>query len=200
MIAARTATLLPGDSLLLSVEEEQLLERARAGDRGAFRSIVDRYGPAVRRYLQDALGDVAAADEATQETFVRAHGRLGTLRNSARLRAWLFGIAHRVFLEQCRARKSARGHADVAELEPIDIAPSPELELLGREADAVLGAALARLGEERRSALLLRLDHDLSYESIAEEMEWPLAKVKNEIHRARLQLRAYLARYIGGAL
>jgi RNA polymerase sigma-70 factor (ECF subfamily) len=200
MIAARTATLTRGDSLLVSLEEEQLLERARAGDRGAFRSIVESHGPAVRRYLQDALGDTAAADEATQETFVRAHGRLGTLRAAARLRAWLFGIAHRVFLEMCRVRKSARGHSDVAELEPIDIAPSPELELLGREADAVLAAALARLSEERRSALLLRLDHDLSYESIAEEMEWPLAKVKNEIHRARLQLRAYLARYIGGAL
>lgn len=176
--------------------------RAQAGDRGAFRGLVERYGPAVRRYLQDVLADGVAADEATQETFVRAHSRLVTVRSATRLRSWLFGIAHRVFLEQCRARKIARGLTELStgEAEPADIAPSPEIELLGREADAVLAGALARLTEERRSVLLLRLDHDLSYESIAEEMDWPLAKVKNEIHRARLQLRAHLSKYIGGAL
>lgn len=202
MIAARTATLNPGASLPLPVQEDELLLRAQAGDRIAFRSLVERYGPAVRRYLQDALADTVAADEATQETFVRAHSRLGTVRSADRLRSWLFGIAHRVFLEMCRARKAARGMTELSsvEAEPADIAPSPEIELLGREADAVLAGALARLSEERRSALLLRLDHDLSYENIAEEMAWPLAKVKNEIHRARLQLRAHLSKYIGGAL
>jgi RNA polymerase sigma-70 factor (ECF subfamily) len=197
MIAVQMATLSSGDSQPISVEED-LLERARSGDRLAFRTLFERHGPPVRRYLHDLLGDTAAADEATQETFVRAHSRLATVRDAARLRAWLLGIAHRVFLEQCRKRKTAA--APLAEAEPADIAPSPELELLGREADAVLSAALLRLTAERRSALLLRLDHDLSYERIAEEMDWPLAKVKNEIHRARLQLRAYLSQYIGGAL
>jgi RNA polymerase sigma-70 factor (ECF subfamily) len=199
MIAARMATLPSVDSPPISLEEE-LLERARAGDRAAFRSLFERHGPAVRRYLSDVLGDAVAADEATQETFVRAHSRLGTVRSADRLRAWLLGIAHKVFLEQCRKRKAALGTGPLVEADTADIAPSPELELLGREADAVLAAALSRLTDERRSVLVLRLDHDLSYEGIAEEMDWPLAKVKNEIHRARLQLRAYLSKYLGGAL
>ena len=55
------------------------------------------------------------------------------------------------------------------------------------------------VGEPRKSALLLRLDHGLAYEDIAEVMGWSVAKVKNEIHRARLQLRAQLARYLGGS-
>src|SRR6185295_18844485 len=121
-------------------------------------------------------------------------------RSADRLRSWLLGIAHRVFLEQCRQRQKARGVTELPEVDAADIAPTPELELLGREAEAVLAAALLRLGEERRSALLLRLDHDLSYDCIAEEMDWPVAKVKNEIHRARLQLRSYLSKYMGGAL
>ena len=199
MIAARMATLPKVDSPPISVEED-LLERARGGDRAAFRSLFERHGPAVRRYLHDVLGDAVAADEATQETFVRAHGRLATVREADRLRAWLLGIAHKVFLEQCRKRKAALGTSPLAEADAADISPSPELELLGREADAVLAAALSRLPDERRSALLLRLDHELSYEGIAEEMDWPLAKVKNEIHRARLQLRVYLSKYLGGAL
>ncbi|HYH98469.1 sigma factor-like helix-turn-helix DNA-binding protein, partial [Hyalangium sp.] len=52
--------------------------------------------------------------------------------------------------------------------------------------------------EERRSALLLRIDHGLPYEEIAQVMGWSLPKVKNEIHRARLQLRERLAAHVGG--
>jgi RNA polymerase sigma-70 factor (ECF subfamily) len=201
MIAVRMATLSQADAQPIIREplEDELLSRACGGDRGAFRSLFERHGPAVRRYLTDALGDAVSADEATQETFVRAHSRLHTVRSADRLRAWLLGVAHRVFLEQCRKRKAALGCSPIEDAEPADIAPSPELELLGREADAVLAQALHRLSEERRSVLLLRLDHDLSYERIAEEMDWPVQKVKNEIHRARLQLRAYLSQYIGGA-
>lgn len=179
--------------------EDNLLERARLGERMAFQMIFERHGPAVSRYLRDLFGDAAAADEATQETFVRAHSRLGTLREADRLRSWLLGIAHRVFLEQCRRRRTEAGVADRVEVEPLPTPATPELEMLGREADAVLASALGRLTEERRSALLMRLDHGLSYEQIADEMTWPVAKVKNEIHRARLQLRSYLASYVGGA-
>ena len=50
-----------------------------------------------------------------------------------------------------------------------------------------------------RAALVLRIDHGLAYEEIASLMGWSLQKVKNEIHRARLQLRASLAGYLEGA-
>lgn len=192
----------PADSALPSGadSEQQLLLRARDGDRDAFRALFDSHGPAVSRYLRDALGDRTAADEATQETFVRAHTRLAAVYEADRLRAWLLGIAHRVFLEACRRRRSAGEHVEISEAEPADVAPSPELSLLGREADAVLASALSRLPAERRSALLLRLDHDLPYERIAEQLDWSVSKVKNEIHRARLQLRAQLSKYMGGAL
>ncbi len=199
MLAAHMAILPRSEPQSISIEAG-LLGRAQAGDREAFRALFERYGPTVRRYLHDAFGDAAAADEATQETFVRAHSRLDTLREADRLRSWLLGIAHRVFLEQCRSRRSTQDLGALMEREPADIAPTPEIELLGREADAVLELALARLSAERRSALLLRLDHDLGYDLIAEEMGWSVAKVKNEIHRARLELRSYLSRYIGGVL
>jgi RNA polymerase sigma-70 factor (ECF subfamily) len=63
----------------------------------------------------------------------------------------------------------------------------------------VLLVALADLSTERRAALLMRIDHDLGYGEIAEAMGWTLQKVKNEIHRARLQLRVRLATYLEGA-
>jgi RNA polymerase sigma-70 factor (ECF subfamily) len=178
--------------------EQDLLSRAQAGDAEAFRVIFHREGPAVRRFLGDLMRDDSAADEGTQETFVRAHQRLRTLQQATRLQSWLFGIARMVFLEGLRRK---RRDAPAPENEPaqIDRAPGPEAALLAGEADRVLDSALATLSEDRRAALVLRLDHGLGYPEIAEAMGWTLQKVKNEIHRARLQLRERLAGYLEGA-
>ncbi len=193
---------IPGAEKSAPVSADALLvARAAEGDGGAFRSIFDRHGPPVRRYLSDLLRDEAAADEATQETFVRAHAKLGALRDPNRIGPWLFGIARNVHLETRRAQKRGRSSGSVdseSPVEPADHAPSPRDVVLGREADEVLGAALEVLGEERRAALLLRIDHGLGYDQIAEQMRWSVQKVKNEIHRGRLQLRARLAKYMGG--
>lgn len=162
-----------------------------------FRALYEAHARAVRRFLGDLLRDDSAADEATQETFVRAHARLGTLRAQDKALPWLFGIARNVFYEELRVRRRhLRAVAD--EPEQVDQRPSPEGRLIGAEADAQLAAALTELSEERRAALLLRIDHGLEYDEIAGVMGWPLSKVKNEIHRARLVLRARLAQYVGG--
>jgi RNA polymerase sigma-70 factor, ECF subfamily len=178
--------------------DEELLSRAQAGDAEAFRVIFDRQSPGVRRFLGDLLRHDSAADEATQETFVRAWHRLSTLEQAGKLQGWLLGIARMVFLEQLRRRRRD-GPTPEPEAEPlqIDSGPTPEAMLLSGEADRVLEGALEDLSEERRTALLMRLDHGLGYGDIASAMGWPLQKVKNEIHRARLQLRARLAGYLG---
>ncbi len=159
--------------------------------------IFDREAPGVRRLLGDLLRDDAAADEGTQETFVRAHLRLGTLEQPGKLQGWLFGIARMVFFEQLR-RKRRDGPFPEQEDEPaqVDPAANPEALLLTAESNRALDGALLGLGEERRAALLMRIDHGLGYGEIAEAMGWTLQKVKNEIHRARLQLRASLAGYL----
>jgi RNA polymerase sigma-70 factor (ECF subfamily) len=164
-----------------------------------FRAIYDTHARSVRRFLGDLLRDDTAADEATQETFVRCHSRLGTLREGDKVLPWLFGIARNVFYEELRARRRhLRALDDEGTPEEVDRAPSPEGVVLGAEADAQLQEALAELGEERRQALVLRIDHGLDYDEIAGIMGWPLSKVKNEIHRARLTLRTRLSKYVGG--
>ena len=112
---------------------------------------------------------------------------------------WLFGIARNVFYEELRVRRRhLRSIDDDQRDQEPDRAPSPEGLLLGAEADAKLREALAALGDDRRAALVLRIDHGLDYEQIAAIMCWPLSKVKNEIHRARLVLRSHLLQYVGG--
>ncbi len=180
--------------------ERRLLARARRGDPIAFRGLFEQHAPAVWRFLRDLFRDDAAADEATQETFVRAHGKLGALRDDARLASWLLGIARHVYLE---SRRSRGQHLDIASedseplLESVLPSPTPEDLLLDRELEGLLAEALGELREERRAALLLRIDHGLPYEEIAQVMGWSLPKVKNEIHRARLQLRERLAAHVG---
>ncbi len=176
--------------------DEELLSRARAGDGEAFRVIFDREAPGVRRFLGDLLRDDAAAEEGTQETFVRAHQRLPTLSGAEKLQGWLMGIARMVFLEQLRRKRRDGPQLDGDEPVQVDRAPTPEAALLSGEADSVLDKALSELNEERRAALLMRIDHGLGYGDIADAMGWPLQKVKNEIHRARLQLRERLAGYL----
>ena len=179
--------------------ERDLIGRARRGEPEAFRLIFHRHAPSVRRFVGDLLRDDTAADEATQETFVRAHARLRTLRDDERLGGFLLGIARMVSMEQLRRwRRDPIALPDEEPREP-DLGPSPELALLAGEADRVLDGALQVLSADRRAALLMRIDHGLAYEEIAETLGWNLQKVKNEIHRARLQLRERLSAYLEAA-
>jgi RNA polymerase sigma-70 factor, ECF subfamily len=162
------------------------------------------HGASIHRFLSGLLGDRVLAADATQETFVRAHRRLGSFREGGRHVAWLFGIARNVSLELRKARARANRYFDSASdprvgHEPDVAAPgSPESDLLGREALGIVESALGRLSEERRAMLLLRLDHGLAYDEIAELMGCSLAKVKVEIFRAREVLRSQMADYEKG--
>ena len=172
-------------------------------NRTALTALYAELAPAVHRFLRDLLGDDALAADALQEAFVRAFRRVETVPRGTRLAAWVFGIARNVSLELRRARgrarrvlveEDARLACRVADVR----ARSPEKQLLDREAVFVVTRALARLPEDRRAALLLRLDHGLSYDEIARAMGWSLSKVKVEIFRAREVLRATLDAYRGG--
>jgi RNA polymerase sigma-70 factor (ECF subfamily) len=169
---------------------------AGAADSDAMRSIYERFAPAIRRFLCALVRDRSAADDAVQETFARAIARLASLREGDRIAPWLFGIARNVSLEQRRARVR---DGDAAGRDGADIghARTPEAALLGEETARVVARALGELGEERRAALLLRIDHGLSYDDIAQTMGWSVAKAKIEVHRARLVLRAHLDEYEG---
>jgi len=143
-------------------------------DAKAFRRIYDEHAPAVLRFLRDLLRDGAAAEEATQETFVRAHAGWERLERDDRVLAWLFGIARNVAYEAMRARKRTipMEESELPERQDAGSPPDPESLLLGREADEILGEALGVLSEDRRAALVMAIDHGLPYGEIAEVMGW----------------------------
>jgi RNA polymerase sigma-70 factor (ECF subfamily) len=115
----------------------------------------------------------------------RAFVRLDCLRAPERLRSWLFAFARLVLLETLRPCSSASAPAD-EKVPPI----SPETRLLQREPGHALQAALQEeLSEPRRVAVMLRLVDERDYRDIGAQLDWSRAKVKNEIHRARVRLR-----------
>lgn len=184
----------PGPGAVVIALEHALIERVRRGEGAAFREVFRLHVVRVRGFLRHLLGSASAADEATQETFVRAHAALRGGAEVERLQPWLLGIARNTAREHRRAQQRDVALADTVSeqgSEPV-AALDPEALLLGREASAVLARALDTLSEERRAALVLRADQALAYEDIALVLGWNVARVKNEIYRARLQLRAAL--------
>jgi RNA polymerase sigma-70 factor, ECF subfamily len=184
--------------LLSAVEADDLADpRARP----ALAATYAARAPEIRRFLRGLLGDSAAADDATQETFARAFQRIDTLRDPDRITPWLFGIARNVALEARKERRRLGRVVDPAvdvDRGPEAVDPcTPESTLLGREAVHIVDRALARLSTDRRAVLMLRMDHGVSYEDIAELMGWSLSKTKVEVHRGRLVLREELSRYEG---
>jgi len=171
-----------------------------AQDREAFTFLYEKQAPRIHRFLRDLLGDAALANDATQETFVRAYGHMEIVREPERAVPWLFGVARNVSLElrKARARRCrvfSDDDAEEAMPAPTSHSPTPEGELLGREALSVVDAALAKLSLDRRAMLLMSLDHGLEYADIAQLMGFSLAKVKVEIFRAREVLRETFAAY-----
>lgn len=163
------------------------------------------YARSIHRFLCDMLGNTSSARDATQETFVRAFQRLHTLESPERPAPWLYGIARNVCLEFRRARRRRRKVLDDKGIEiwegngaAEDARGSPEDHAIRSEALRLVDDAIGELSHDRRTVLLLRVDHDMSCEDIASAMGWSVSKVKVEIHRARQKLREAIQKIEGG--
>lgn len=123
------------------------------------------------------------AEDLLQDTFVRALRNIGRLRGAVSPRAYLFGIARHVSLDALRLPAPAEPllrEPDAPTHPPEDARLEP------------LRDAIARLPDAQRETLLLKLQHDLSYEEIAEVLAIPIGTVRSRLHHAVLQLRSSL--------
>jgi RNA polymerase sigma-70 factor, ECF subfamily len=178
--------------------DEALVERAQAGESAAFQALFERHVVAVRRFVRDLVREPHAADDATQEAFARAHAQLDKLADHDRFKPWMLGIARNVAFEVRRVRvHEPLEDDDEGVPDAVIPSPNPEAALLDQELEKHFIEALGLLSPRRRAALLMRVDHGLSYEEIGAEFGWSIPTVKNEIHRARLKVRAALVPHLG---
>jgi RNA polymerase sigma-70 factor (ECF subfamily) len=170
-----------------------LVRRVRAGDIGAYGALVSRYRDRLGRYAVHMIGDREDAEEALQDSFVRAYRSLARCDDPARFGAWLYGI----LVNRCRttgARAARRRRIFVHDAQALDgaahTAHTDEADRLDWT-DAV-DRALARLAPDYREAFLLKHVEDLEYEEIAELTGAGVSALKMRVKRAREQLQKYL--------
>jgi RNA polymerase sigma-70 factor (ECF subfamily) len=191
----------PRHTAVLLNSAGELVARARTGDEDAFRLIFERYARPVLSFIYDMVGERCAAEELTQETFVRAYRSLAILRDETKLSTWLFGIAKNVAREQLRVRTRDGAHISADE-EGVacalrDGARSPAGQLLDKELNGIIRAALLKLDEDKRIVFTLRVLQGHSYEEIAEITGFSVGKLKTDLHRARAEMRRRVGHYLG---
>jgi RNA polymerase sigma-70 factor (ECF subfamily) len=168
-----------------------VVEAVLAGDRDAFRVLVDREGPAVVRACHRVLQDLHEAEDAAQEAFMTAFRALPTWRQDGPFGAWLTRIAIRIALRRLKQHKRVTWLDPMQPRAAEDVrhAPDPAAVTLRAERAADVRAALGRLDEPYREVVALRFFGELSLEEIATQTGRPLGTVKTHLRRGLLRLR-----------
>jgi len=186
-----------------SVEDLELVTRSRAGDVAAFTLLVRRYEDRVYNLALRLVGNREDAADVAQEAFLAAYEGLERFRGESAFYTWLYSIAVNKALSFRRARDARKEFVLASEDPPLEAAGNPgeipEAEILAREKSEAIAAAIAKLPEEFRAAVVLKDIEGLEYEEIAEVVGVALGTVKSRLHRGRLALREALKPYLGAA-
>jgi len=174
---------------------EELVERVRHGDDEAFRLIFERYHRPIISFVYDLVGERGLAEELAQEAFMRAYKNVNALRDQTKLAVWLFGIAKNVARESLRkrlqqGRKVELDDRTVTRLH--DVSLLPDGQLFSKELNRAIHDALATLDQDKRLVFTLKVFQQKSYQEIAEITEFSIAKIKTDLHRARIEMRRLL--------
>jgi RNA polymerase sigma-70 factor (ECF subfamily) len=190
----RKNSLFDGKLRVSDPTDEELLGRAREGDTHAFDEFIVRTSPRVHAWMSRAVGPDAAED-LTQEIFLRAFRGLARYRGDAPARAWLAAIAHNAVRNRYRFLGRFRRifAAPETPADPADDAPDPESAARSAETRARVSRALRELPEEYRMPIVLRDLEGWNYEEIAVSLRLPVGTVKSRIARGRGRLRTLLA-------
>ncbi|HVN98295.1 MAG TPA: sigma-70 family RNA polymerase sigma factor [Syntrophorhabdaceae bacterium] len=173
--------------------DPDLIERLKRSDRKAFEQLVHEYQDRVYNLCRYMLKDAEEAQDAAQDVFIKAYRKLVALEPDASfLYAWLYRIAVNTCLDYNKRSypKPLEDETFVENVASPD--PSPEHLYQSKETGGLIHAALAKLPQKLRAAIVLKEIEALSYEEIAETLDTSIGTVKSRISRAREELRRYL--------
>ncbi len=179
-----------------SLSDTELITRFNRGEVSAFEELVRRYQDRIFNLCRYMVVDDDEARDAAQDAFIKACGALKSYRPQAGFYTWLYRIAVNTCLDyRKRLRiKPAEDEEIIENLPSSD--PSPEQLCESRETGRLIQAALGKLHEKLRTAIVLRELEGLSYEEIADVLDTSVGTVKSRISRAREELRGILRKKI----
>lgn len=185
-----------------SVVDHALMVRIGEGDHHAFRTLVERHQNAVIGTVAKMLGNPTDAEDISQQVFLRIWRNARRYRPDAKFTTYLFTITRNLVFNETRRRgRKKEVSADEREENShqlIEDSPDrqPDSELLQSELQAAVDAAISKLPETQRMAVVLRRYEQLSYEEIAEILKLSVSAVKSLLFRARTSLREALSDYL----
>ncbi|MBI4566798.1 MAG: sigma-70 family RNA polymerase sigma factor [Planctomycetes bacterium] len=195
----------------LDLDEKELVRRARRGDRLSFARLVEAHQDRLFNAVARMVGNRDDAADLVQEVFLKAFRALDEFREEARFFTWLYRIAMNAAISH-RRRAPARGRVvslsapgggaetegePGLSLDPEDPAGGPGRDAELREMGGAVERAIAGLPAEERALVVLRDVDGCTYEEIAEVLSISLATVRSRLHRARLDLRGRLEKWLG---
>lgn len=183
---------------ILTLDDQHLVSQAQAGERAAFEELVRRHADRLHAVVLRIAGSHHAAEEVTQEAFLRAWRGLHGFKGDAQFFTWLY----RIGVNEAR-RRAQRGPAPGAVMsledhpfEPRDPGPGPSGVAEHHDLRAALEDAVRALDPEYRTPLVLRDIEGLSTADASAVMGLGQAAFKSRLHRARLTVRAAVDEYL----
>lgn len=174
-----------------TVSERELVVGAQNGDRNAFSELVRMHAQGVLNVVHRMCGDAQLAEDAAQETFIRAWQNLPSYRPGTPLRNWLYRMAVNVGTDMLRKEKRILPD-DIHELHLTDGSPGPEAQVSQKERAGLVQKAVLSLPEASRAVLVLREYEGLSYQEISSTLDIPVGTVMSRLNYARNTLKAKL--------
>jgi RNA polymerase sigma-70 factor (ECF subfamily) len=179
-------------------DEATIVRAVLAGDRDAYRTLVDRESTAVIRACHRVLGDLGEAEDVAQEAFLIAYRSLASWRADGTFGAWLSRIAIRLAIRRSERRRSVawasppatEAGVDATSRLPAGWTADPEGLALRGERNQTVRRAVAALEEPYREVVALRFFAERSLDEIAALTGRPLGTVKTHLHRGLLRLRS----------
>ena len=195
--------------MIADASDLSLVQRAQAGDKGAFDALVLKYQHKVVKLVARYVRDPSEAEDVAQDAFIKAYRALPRFRGDSAFYTWLYRIAINTAKNAVAARirnpvdfdyeqgddESGRG----LEARMSDTA-TPEALAMTEEIRNTVNAAISALPEDLRTAIVLRELEGMSYEEIAEAMACPVGTVRSRIFRAREAIDSRLSEVFDGGL
>ncbi|MEW6567886.1 MAG: sigma-70 family RNA polymerase sigma factor [Chloroflexota bacterium] len=185
----------------VDAEHADWVERAQRGEVEAFRWLVEAYQVPVFNLCRRMLGDPTEAEDAAQETFLRAFRALQRYDRARPFGTWLLAIASHHCIDALRRRKRFRSSDEgpVAQWDIVDPGDGPEERLARSQSGDEVEMLTRALAPQERAVIVLRYWYDLSYEEIAAALSLSQSAVKSRLHRARRALARRWLEARGGA-
>jgi RNA polymerase sigma-70 factor (ECF subfamily) len=173
--------------------EQQIVKKAAAGDRVAFRELVLEHSNAMFRLAWRLTGDQSLAEDVVQDAFIKAWQKLGDFKLQSSFRTWLHRITVNTAMDQLRKRsrheRMETNEPDWSQLQEGAVTPKHDVQI---DVQACTHAAMMNLSETERAALTLRHFEGHSIKEIAQVLDLTTNACKQTIFRAVKKMRVEL--------